>query len=194
MVSVSKNHELKYFGGEKWGHFHWRLPWSLFDLRLIEGYSVYIMPGPPWISFMRLFQSVMHGMVSCLHVSLLVVIAGRRDCTKRGNKAGEGESKAWMDNAATGNGKGDRRTWRGTWRRAVATSLHTRGAQSHPLWVLFSTRKILAFLGKSIFISCWWDCKMWQPSLHIWVPLKTDDLKHVISRTWNPLHNCEINQ
>lgn len=25
MVSVSKDHELKYFRGDKWGHFHWRV-------------------------------------------------------------------------------------------------------------------------------------------------------------------------
>lgn len=142
------------------------------------------MPGSSWISFIRFLQSV-----SCLCVSLLVVTAGRGDCTERKKKAGEGESKAWMDKAATGDGKGHRRrTWRGTWRRAIANSVHTRGAQSHSLWVLFSTREILAFLGKSIFISYWWDCKMWQPSPHIWVSEKTH-LKPAISRTWNSCHS-----
>lgn len=45
---------------------------------------------------MRLLQSVMCG-VPWFHVSLfslLVVIAGRGDCSERERKAGEGESKA----------------------------------------------------------------------------------------------------
>lgn len=47
------------------------------------------MPGPSWIAFIRLLQSV-----SCLCVSLFVLTAGRGDCTEREKKAGEGESKA----------------------------------------------------------------------------------------------------
>lgn len=136
-------------------------------------------------------SDVWSALVSCLSVSLLVVTAGRGDCTERERKAGERESKAWMDKATKGDGTWDRRNYRGrTWRRTIATSLHTRGAQSHPLWLLFSTRKILAFLGRSVFTSCYgiaWchTLSLWNlPSLGHWIPFILDNFSGF----------CEVNQ
>lgn len=56
---------------------------------------------------MRLLQSVTHELRwFYVSVSLLVITAGRGDCTEGEKKAREGKSKTRTDKAATGDGKG----------------------------------------------------------------------------------------